>query len=543
MATGIYFIKPKIVFLNPLSGASGTGVRVQGSGFRVQKLVRIDFGTHQAIATTTSNTNGAFSGQFYVDTQSTGTKTITAYQDAEVYGTTTFLILEIPTDLPDLIITRINISPNRPIFEGDRINVVAWIKNVGSVTVQNICVSFLDGTETQGTRTINRLRPGQTEAREMNWRIYPSGTHTIKVYADPDNNIPEIREDNNIATETFFVRQRPNKGLLMGIVTDDRNQNPLSNTLVTAIGKSFGLDITDSQGRYIIPNLIPGKYLVIAIKLGFIPQTKNIVITPTPTILDFELKKVKQEAELSFDQLYSLILTEIHQDKTLSEEGIDLELAAFSAVTLFLNSKEELPFLAQPGTATLKLEGGVLKANLRNISVAKIDTEAKIELGDLFKEKCANMLRTEEKEGVTAEGTLAILKIEPSEEPTEITIICTFIDAEGNTFQTQETYTQEPQTPSVSELLQSFPNPANTACYIPFKLSVESNVTVETYNILGQKVKTIDAGPTKKGSYTKKDRAIFWDGTNDTSQPVASGLYFIKLNAGSFSGVKSMVVR
>ncbi|MBU1262362.1 hypothetical protein KJ640_05370, partial [bacterium] len=175
MATGIYFIKPKIVFLYPPSGVLGTEVIVEGSGMRDEGLVRVDFGTHLNITTTTSSLNGTFRACFYVDDQEPSTKTITASQDAEIYGTTTFLILEMPTNLPDLIITKINISPNRPIFEGDRINVVAWVKNIGDALAEDIEVRFLDGTETQGTRTINRLSPGQTQARQMNWRIYPPG--------------------------------------------------------------------------------------------------------------------------------------------------------------------------------------------------------------------------------------------------------------------------------------------------------------------------------------------------------------------------------
>ncbi|MDI6752397.1 MAG: carboxypeptidase regulatory-like domain-containing protein [bacterium] len=97
--------------------------------------------------------------------------------------------------------------------------------------------------------------------------------------------------------------------------------------------------------------------------------------------------------------------------------------------------------------------------------------------------------------------------------------------------------------PKTSELLQSYPNPAGDSCYIPFKLSADSNVTVEIYNILGQKVRTIDAGPRKAGSYTKQDRAIFWDRRNDSGERVASGLYYINLKLDKFSATKAMVVR
>ncbi|MDI6751925.1 MAG: FlgD immunoglobulin-like domain containing protein [bacterium] len=57
------------------------------------------------------------------------------------------------------------------------------------------------------------------------------------------------------------------------------------------------------------------------------------------------------------------------------------------------------------------------------------------------------------------------------------------------------------------------------------------------------RVRTIEAGPKKTGSYTKQDRAIFWDGKNDTGQKVANGLYYINLKADKFSATKAMVVK
>jgi hypothetical protein len=97
---------------------------------------------------------------------------------------------------------------------------------------------------------------------------------------------------------------------------------------------------------------------------------------------------------------------------------------------------------------------------------------------------------------------------------------------------------------TLSELLQSYPNPAEDSCYIPFQLRVNSDeCIVNIYNILGQKVRTIDAGPKKAGSYTKQDRAIFWNLTNDKGQKVAKGLYYIRLKAGGFTATKAMVVR
>ncbi|HAW49455.1 TPA: hypothetical protein DCX16_00670, partial [bacterium] len=101
-----------------------------------------------------------------------------------------------------------------------------------------------------------------------------------------------------------------------------------------------------------------------------------------------------------------------------------------------------------------------------------------------------------------------------------------------------------PVIPKVSILLQSFPNPANNSCWIPFKLAEDAYVSLTIYNILGQKVKTIEVGQRKRGSYTKakEGSAIFWDLKNDSGQRVSTGLYYYKLKLGKFSQTKSMVV-
>jgi len=97
--------------------------------------------------------------------------------------------------------------------------------------------------------------------------------------------------------------------------------------------------------------------------------------------------------------------------------------------------------------------------------------------------------------------------------------------------------------PSISILLQSYPNPSSDSCYIPFKLSEDAEVIVEVYNILGQKVRTIEAGWKKAGLYIKQDKALFYDTRNDRGDKLSQGLYFIKLKAGKYSGRQRLVIQ
>ncbi|MEW6006943.1 MAG: T9SS type A sorting domain-containing protein [bacterium] len=93
-------------------------------------------------------------------------------------------------------------------------------------------------------------------------------------------------------------------------------------------------------------------------------------------------------------------------------------------------------------------------------------------------------------------------------------------------------------------MLPSFPNPTNNSCWIPFKLAEDAYCKLEVFNILGQKIRTIEVGFRKRGSYTKakEGSAIFFDGRNNQGEPLSSGLYFYKLSAGEFSDCKAMVI-
>jgi hypothetical protein len=87
-------------------------------------------------------------------------------------------------------------------------------------------------------------------------------------------------------------------------------------------------------------------------------------------------------------------------------------------------------------------------------------------------------------------------------------------------------------TPSSYMLSQNYPNPFNPTTQIDYSVPRNSFVTLKVYNVLGQEVATLFSGDLRAGSYTA---------TFDASR-LASGVYLYRLNAGSFSSVKKMVL-
>ncbi len=91
---------------------------------------------------------------------------------------------------------------------------------------------------------------------------------------------------------------------------------------------------------------------------------------------------------------------------------------------------------------------------------------------------------------------------------------------------------EEPDVPEVvlvSRLNGNFPNPFNPTTTICFDLAGEVGekipVTLDIYNLRGQKVKTLIDGPYPCGKGTK----VLWDGLDDRGKSVSSGVYFYRL--------------
>jgi hypothetical protein len=91
--------------------------------------------------------------------------------------------------------------------------------------------------------------------------------------------------------------------------------------------------------------------------------------------------------------------------------------------------------------------------------------------------------------------------------------------------------------PVAFKLGQNYPNPFNPSTVIEYNVPSQSNVEVGIYNMLGQKVMTLVNEVHSAGQYR-----VTWSGNDNYGNKVASGVYFYKLRAGSFEGVKKMML-
>ncbi len=86
--------------------------------------------------------------------------------------------------------------------------------------------------------------------------------------------------------------------------------------------------------------------------------------------------------------------------------------------------------------------------------------------------------------------------------------------------------------PTSYSLSQNYPNPFNPSTNIAYDVPKASHVTLEIFNVLGQRVVSLVDQEMEAGSYT-----VEFDGSQ-----ISSGIYFYRLNAGDFADTKKMVM-
>jgi Tol biopolymer transport system component len=94
-----------------------------------------------------------------------------------------------------------------------------------------------------------------------------------------------------------------------------------------------------------------------------------------------------------------------------------------------------------------------------------------------------------------------------------------------------------PSIPSAFSLYQNYPNPFNASTVISYETRSVAPVTLEIFNILGQRVSVRDQEVVEPGRHS-----FAWDGTDQSGTPVPSGLYLYRVTAGGAQQTRKMVL-
>ena len=94
-----------------------------------------------------------------------------------------------------------------------------------------------------------------------------------------------------------------------------------------------------------------------------------------------------------------------------------------------------------------------------------------------------------------------------------------------------------PISPDHFVLEQNYPNPFNSITTISYTLANAGTVTIEIYDVLGKKIRTLFHNKQISGHYS-----VNWNGKNELGNKVSSGVYFYKIKSETFKETKKMVL-
>ena len=88
-----------------------------------------------------------------------------------------------------------------------------------------------------------------------------------------------------------------------------------------------------------------------------------------------------------------------------------------------------------------------------------------------------------------------------------------------------------------TRLYQNFPNPFNPSTTIAFDLVSTESVRLAVYDVRGAVVRTLIDRSVQAGHHRAE-----WDGRRDDGHLAASGVYFFRLTAGTYSRTLKMAL-
>ncbi|MFO7659670.1 MAG: choice-of-anchor D domain-containing protein [Candidatus Cloacimonadaceae bacterium] len=266
----------------------------------------------------------------------------------------------------------------------------------------------------------------------------------------------------------------PDPGFITGTVTVDGGPSLVTDVVVTAGNASVS---PDTGGNYFLA-VVPGTYTVTATLPGYIADpVANVTVSVGVTTPDIDF---------------------------------DLQL---------------LP-LQPPLNLTVNAATGVLNWQLPVSSHQYYPDSYNVYLDNVLAGNTADLTWTYTGLVVNTTYLAGVAGVYPTGESQVVTLEFTYTGVG----------TDEP-VPLVTKLFGNYPNPFNPETAIPFSLAKRSDVTIDIYNVKGERVKRLVDSDLDKGEYFRT-----WNGTNDSGRSQASGIYFYRFVTEGYSETGKMLL-
>jgi len=337
-------------------------------------------------------------------------------------------------------------------------------------------------------------------AKPFNRNYYPEFWDNKRTFQEADR----ILVNSNVENINFVLEQKPvyNNGIA-GLVKDFNNGNPVEAVvsvfkLNNGRFKPFKSTRTDSLGNYLVENLEPGNYIVFAKpRLPYLPG--------------------------------------YYKADTVAFRWRDADTVVVSENGIVENININL--VTRPDTGFAKISGYVRTVNGDPVSGAVVLTY------NLNGEVVAYSISSNDgsyqiENLVAGDYTLVVDATEYENASSDNSVSLNY---GSNPSTTKDLYLNPESTtgvksnspvPSSYSLSQNYPNPFNPSTQIRFTIPEKTNVKLEVYNLIGQKVADLVNSELSAGEYSITFNA----------SGLSSGIYLYRLQAGNFSSVKKMIL-
>ncbi len=422
---------------------------------------------------------------------------------------------------------------------GTLFNLFALVQNSDFTTPANADIEF------RGTRLYQGTLDG---GGSFLYDFMHEGTYNVTVtYENPGggyfykSQTFDLNDNND-----FLMMTLDDYTTLTGSVSGVGNPAGAVVTYYNDKGEIVTTGLTDGSGNYSIEGIMPGTYLATASWGSTYFAEQEVEVTATQQNFNFTLQEYPETGSLSFcgvaGEIFHLIPNTISCGMKLTPS----DLTGYME-TVFSKVRFKSPIAQADGQlwAQVWAEGNLVsEKSVDSFSYGEI---VEVEL-DNFVPIVENMNYFVGYKVQTINGDCAWFDTSPRipgkgawfriNSWTEVNISYNhnfMISAKviSMTADGEETEIN----PAVDQLSQNYPNPFNPETNISFSLSETGQVSLEIYNIKGQKVKTL-----ADGIYEKGEHMVNWDGNDDSGKPVSSGIYFYKLKDGRYTSTKKMIL-
>jgi hypothetical protein len=277
---------------------------------------------------------------------------------------------------------------------------------------------------------------------------------------------------------------------------------------------------TDSLGKYTIPKVLPGEYLVLALPMGSYGPAyyRSTGSTPnwrlaTPVAVNGNSVAgiditVKPFAKMTVG--YTFMTGKVSTNSTIGKLGkTSATVGVIGAIVYAMNSNGSVyGYDVTDETGSYAISGAAPGSYVLSVDAPGFISSSSVVASPTYASDAKGM-----PQGASGMN-FSLNSVATSVEEDVQTVV-----------------------PSQYMLEQNYPNPFNPTTQISFSLPNTERMTLTVYNLIGQKIRTLVDGTMSAGSHV-----VTWNGRDARGAQMPSGVYFYRLESSGFSAARRMLM-